>query len=64
MRVAWYATAGSFATTNTGRAPDDLAATSENTWTAPAEPGAATLWIVLRDDRGGASWQALPIDVQ
>jgi hypothetical protein len=64
LRVAWYATAGTFDLTSTGRAASERDATSDNTWTAPDEPGPATIWVVLRDDRGGASWRALTIDVQ
>lgn len=64
MRVAWYATAGGFATTHTGRAADDTGATSTNTWTAPAEPGPATIWIVVRDERGGASWRTVAVEVR
>ncbi len=28
----------------------------ESTFTAPKEGGSVTLWVVMRDDRGGASW--------
>jgi hypothetical protein len=64
IRVAWFATAGRFELASTGRAADDLAVTSHNTWTAPDEPGAATIWVVLRDDRGGASWRAVAVEVK
>ncbi|MBC8070316.1 MAG: hypothetical protein IAG13_18430, partial [Deltaproteobacteria bacterium] len=63
IAVAWYATGGSFDAARTGRAGDDPARTSDNVWTAPSEPGVVTLWIVLRDDRGGVSWRTLAIEV-
>ncbi|HEY6556451.1 MAG TPA: hypothetical protein VI072_04230 [Polyangiaceae bacterium] len=28
---------------------------------APAEPGPARLWVVLRDNRGGVDWMSLPL---
>ncbi len=64
MRVAWYATDGHFAAASTGRASDDVMPGSENTWTAPAQRGPVALWIVIRDDRGGAAWRAIDIDVR
>jgi hypothetical protein len=63
ISVAWYATAGEIDAARSGRDADDPARTSENTWTAPATPGMVTLWIVLRDDRGGSSWRTLNVDV-
>jgi hypothetical protein len=63
ISVAWYATAGELEVARTGRGADDAARTSTNTWTAPEHPGAVTLWIVLRDDRGGVSWRTLDVTV-
>jgi hypothetical protein len=64
MRVAWYATAGAFATTHTGQieAMADEPRTT-NRWTAPAATGTVFLWAVLRDDRGGATWATFRLDV-
>jgi hypothetical protein len=64
IRVAWFATAGGFDATGTGRAADDREDSSDNVWTAPEEPGAATIWVVLRDDRGGVAWRAVPVTVE
>lgn len=61
--AAWYATDGIFKSQRTGRASDDRASFTTNTWTAPTTPGPQTLWIVLRDDRGASSWRALDIIV-
>ena len=44
---SWFATAGHFAADVT-QAP-----TRDNEWTAPAEPGSHSLWLVVRDGHGG-----------
>ena len=65
MRVSWFATRGSFDTDHTGRVESEFAQTSsDNTWVAPAESGPVFMWVVLRDDRGGADWQTFRVDVQ
>lgn len=64
VRVAWFSTAGSFDAAGTGRAAGDREPTSDNVWTAPEDPGVATIWLVLRDDRGGVAWHAVPVTVQ
>lgn len=61
--AAWYATGGSFAAARTGRAPEDLDAFSDNTWTAPDVAGSYALWVVLRDDRGGVAWHRADVTV-
>jgi hypothetical protein len=63
MRVAWYATGGTFAFERTGRAESEAVRTSANTWTAPSVPGRHYLWVVLRDARGGTGWVQLTVDV-
>ncbi len=62
--VAWFATAGSFDADRTGRGTDDVAATSDNGWQVPGEPGPVHLWVVLRDDRGGVGWAEYLFDVK
>jgi len=61
LSVAWFGNGGRFEISVT----DDAEGTdsTENVWTAPDEPGVFGLWLVLRDDRGGVSWQALSIEV-
>lgn len=61
--VAWYGTGGKFDTARTGRDADDTTRTSDNVWTAPDDAGVYSLWIVVRDDRGGTSWRALTAEV-
>jgi hypothetical protein len=63
MRVAWYATDGTFETESTGRAADDQATTTEDTWTAPGAAETVHLWIVLRDSRGGVDFAAYDVSV-
>jgi hypothetical protein len=64
IRVSWFSASGSFDSDHTGR-PEEEADTpySDNGWTAPATPGRARIWVVLRDDRGGVGWQSYAIAV-
>jgi hypothetical protein len=64
MAVAWFATGGTFAFDRAGRSNDDPATTSDNAWQAPATPGTVTMWVVLRDERGGVGWEEYKVDVQ
>ena len=61
--VAWFATDGTYTQARTGRAADELVATSDNAWTAPDAAGPVTLWVVLRDDRGAAGWRRVDVEV-
>jgi hypothetical protein len=63
--VAWYATSGEFTERQTGvlEAEPDVPA-SETQWVAPSTAGEVKLWVVLRDDRGGSSWQEYRVNVQ
>jgi hypothetical protein len=65
MRVSWFATAGSFANDATGRGIDEyLLVSTENDWTAPVDTTEAVLWAVLRDSRGGVSWNRYRVTVR
>lgn len=64
IRIAWFANGGHFDEPRTGRAEDDGATSSANGWTAPSSAGPITLWVVARDDRGGASFSAHSIVVE
>lgn len=58
LRVSFYATAGRFGTDAAGVAENDPRTSIDDTWTAPGPPGPpgpVTIWIVVRDTRGGAS---------
>ncbi len=63
IAVAWYATGGVFDVDRSGRAGDELVTSSDNGWKAPNVAGLVTMWVVLRDERGGAAWQEYDIDV-
>lgn len=63
MRASWLATGGRFETDGTGRAEDDAARDTENTWIAPSSAGLIRAWVVVRDARGGAGFRSLSIDV-
>jgi hypothetical protein len=65
MRVAWYATDGSFNHDRTGRteAEADQSSTS-NTWTAPSHSGLVRFWLVIRDDRRGENFTTFDLNVE
>ncbi len=63
LDVSWYATAGSFDTARTGESSPGATST-DNTWTAPAAARSATLWLVIRDDRGGVSFRTYHATVE
>jgi len=61
LRYAYFATAGQLIRDVTGGRPDpyDAKANSDDvasTWIAPTDQHEATLWVVIRDDRGGTDW--------
>ncbi len=63
MRVSWFATGGSFDDDTTGRDATDPTPYVDDGWTAPSDAGTYHLWVVVRDDRGGASWRSFVIVV-
>lgn len=64
IRVSWFATDGDFGDDRTGREEGDGATTSDNVWTAPAQSATVTMWLVLRDSRGGAGWSTYVVTVE
>jgi len=64
MSVAWYNTAGSYAQERTGAEEGDTSLESDNQWTAPSEAGDLTLWVVVRDARGGVGTLQLGMQVR
>lgn len=64
LRFHWFAGAGSFGSgqtaqpTNVGPQAYDPISTE---WFEPAEGKSATIWVVVRDGRGGASWETREI---
>jgi hypothetical protein len=37
---------------------------AENGWSAPSEPGAVRLWVVLRDGRGGVGYGGYRLEIE
>lgn len=64
MRVSWFASAGSLPVDASAVGEDDPATSVATTWHAPATPGPAWLWLVLRDSRGGLATQTIAVTVQ
>ncbi|HEU4405528.1 MAG TPA: hypothetical protein VFS43_09580 [Polyangiaceae bacterium] len=55
MRLSWFVSGGRLDVASTGRDEADPATESVNVWQLPEAPGPQTLWVVLRDARGGAA---------
>lgn len=64
MRVAWYTTRGTFDEERTGADAEHVVTQSQNTWRAPSEVDPTTLWVVLRDGRGGVSYRERAVIVR
>lgn len=65
ISVSWYATAGDITERRTGVAETDADLhETETGWTAPEKPGDALVWAVIRDDRGGVSWERYRLRVE
>lgn len=63
LRVSWFVAAGSLALSHSGRDPEDDATFAENTWHTPVA-GPVSLWVVLRDDRGGVDFAKIDGEVR
>ena len=63
MRVSWFSTAGTFDADRTGRTEAETETRTANGWLAPPAPGPATIWIVLRDSRGGVDFATYPVTI-
>lgn len=63
MRLSWFATGGALDVDASAVAEDDPATSVTTTWHTPG-PGPATLWLVLRDSRGGVATRAVPVTVE
>ncbi len=64
LTVSWFGTSGSFDGDTSTIPGGSGATTAQNGWTAPATTGPALVWLVLRDDRGGAAWKRYRLDVR
>jgi len=65
ITVAWFASRGHFHDEQTGSSEEEAADATEthNVWSVGSESGAATLWLVIRDTRGGQSWKTFHFEV-
>lgn len=61
IRVSWFASDGELASERTGRTEDETETYADNTWTVPE--GAAHLWVVVRDSRGGTAFASFDLQV-
>jgi hypothetical protein len=52
--ASWFVTGGTIELERTGRGEAEPETTVTNSWTAPDIAGVVHLWVVLRDNRGGA----------
>jgi hypothetical protein len=64
IRVSWFTSGGALDDDTTGRDATDATPYADDGWTAPATVGAQSLWVVIRDDRGGIGWRSFSIDVK
>jgi hypothetical protein len=64
MRIAWYATSGRYDDERTGVDGDTAADGARNFYRAPQAATTGTLWLVLRDSRGGVGYRALSLVVR
>ncbi|HWA74152.1 MAG TPA: hypothetical protein VG937_17535 [Polyangiaceae bacterium] len=64
IRISWFATAGTFQSERSGRDESELEPDSDNDWTAPDVAGPVRLWVVIRDARGGQSFQSYRLEVR
>ena len=65
IRVSWFATAGRFDNAVTGREESEFASNStDDSWTAPEAVGNVRVWLVIRDARGGQSFQSFLVSVR
>ncbi len=64
IRVAWYATDGTFEHDSTGRAESEADTNNtSNVWTAPSNATTVRVWLVIRDDRRGVNWTQFDVQV-
>jgi hypothetical protein len=62
IRVSWFVTGGELASERTGRTEDDPLTYADNVWTTP-DGGPASLWIVVRDSRGGVAFEGFDLTI-
>lgn len=65
ITVGWFSSRGHFQNEQTGFSEAEAAKATEtrNNWSPGNEPGPATVWLVIRDTRGGQSWKTFHFEV-
>ena len=65
ISVAWYASRGHFENEQTGldEGQAESASFTDNSYVAGDQAGPVTVWLVIRDTRGGASWEIRHFEV-
>ncbi len=65
ISVAWYTSSGHFDNEQTGREEDEATSSrsTDNVWRVGEVNGDATLWVVIRDSRGGQSWEIRQFEI-
>jgi len=65
IKVAWYTSRGHFVEEQTGLSEEEAgsATKTRNVWSVADQPGPATIWLVIRDTRGGQSWKTFHFEV-
>lgn len=61
--VSWLTTAGTFVAPRTGRDEPDFETSTDDTFVAPNEAATGTIFVVLRDARGGVGFRAITLRV-
>jgi hypothetical protein len=69
LSYEFYTTSGSFSAFTTGGKPSSFVARKSVTdfssfWTPGQDASSATIWIVVRDDRGGVGWTTFAATIQ
>ncbi|MGB0678191.1 MAG: hypothetical protein ACPGUV_00850 [Polyangiales bacterium] len=64
LTLSWFVTGGALdADQQRIEASSNADGVRPNGWTAPTEAAAVHLWVVLRDDRGGITWDSMVVQV-
>jgi hypothetical protein len=56
LQVDWYVSAGTWETSTTLFDSENTAPQANNVWLAPKDASEVSLWVVLRDSRGGSDF--------
>jgi len=62
IRVSWFVSGGALAEGRTGRGETETETFADDVWTTP-EAGPATLWVVVRDSRGGVAFAGYTVTI-